>query len=194
MVSFQKPDAAAEWVVNSFALDDPQRFTLLRRVLPYLARQDPNQAFELAIAEPTPSRGVGLVSGVFDALTREGNIELALKLLPRVKEDRVWACVSVGRAMVRDLRTDEALKLGKDFGGREQRIYHQWVLGEWTDNYPKNLFESLEGLSSSSIMSMAATQLIQRNLRDPIFTDDQIDFARTFLNSEDEARVKRSEN
>ena len=193
--SRQEPDAAAEWIVNSFSLDDPQRRRLLKEVLPILARQDPNQAFELALKQPVPDEDTGLELQVITVLAREGDIELAKKLLPRVKENtKVSAFSEVGSAMVRESRTDEAVELGKDFTGTKQRNYFETVLYSWVETDPKQLYESLADLPSSSIKSIAAKALITRDRFQPYFNDDQINHTRTFLTTDDAASLKRFEN
>ena len=193
--SYQEPDVAAEWVVNNFVQDDPQRRTLLEKVLPRWARQDPNQAFELAIAQPTPSEGFGLEHLVIEEITSEGEVELAKKLLPRVKENtKLYAYTQVGSAMVRQLQIAEALELGKEFEETEQRMYYERVLNTWARTDPRNLYESLEDLPTKDIQSGAAKQLIMNNRYTPAFDDDEIEHARTLLSDEDKAILKRIES
>ena len=193
--SLQEPDAAADWVVNHYEQDDPLRRTLLEDVLPQLARQDPNKAFELAVAQPTPSAGLGLEYVVIAVITRENDIELALKLLPRVHENSKSAVYgNVAAAMVREARTKEALELGKDLEESQQGSFYSQVFREWTDTNPNNLYESLEDLPTSMLKSRAAMQLILGNRYEPVLSDERINHIRTLLNSEDEANLKRIEN
>ena len=190
--SVQNPDAAADWVLRNYAQDDPHRRSLLEYVLPRLALQDPDHAFELAMEQPSPDQGYGLEHYVIRALTDEGDIERAKKLLPRVSEStKLLAYSEVGRAMVRGSQIDQAMELGKEFAAIKQRIYYQDVLSQWSRSEPKNLYEALENLPTSELKSFAATQLIHWNRYEPVFTDEQIEHARTFLNSDDKAPLKR---
>ncbi|MXZ44299.1 MAG: hypothetical protein F4Z01_04880 [Gammaproteobacteria bacterium] len=186
--SYQEPAVAAEWVIKNFAKDDPQRHDLLENIMPRWARQDPVQAFELAIAQPARSEGIELDYWVIDEITSDGDVELAKKLLPRVKEKtRLHAYIKVGAAMIAESQTEEALELGKDFEDDQRRQYYQRVLNDWARNNPKNLFETLESLPSSSVQSLAAIQLVRVNRYQPLLTDEQIERVRVYINPEDEA-------
>ena len=192
--SRQEPDTAADWVVNNFAREDPQRRRLLEKVLPSLTRQDPNRAFELALEHPTPTGNIGLDYYVIVELARDGDIEVAKKFLPRVQENsKEFLYASVGEAMVEEAQTGEALELGKDLDEAGQKTYYRLVFSTWAKTFPNDLYESLEDLQTSSIQSSAAMQVILSNLRRPLLTDDQIEHARTLLSSDDEAILKRIE-
>ena len=190
--SYKKPAAAAEWVVSSFALDDPQRRTFLMQVLPRFARQDPDQAFKLALEQPTPSEGISLEHLVIGEIARVGNVEMAKKLLPRVKDSskaRVYGIV--GQAMVRESRAIAALELGNNLDEQQKRYYDIQVMSLWAATNPKNLYESLEDLPTSDLESRAALHLILVNRRQPVLSDDQIEHTRTLLNSDDQANLER---
>lgn len=191
----RQPEAAADWVLNNFDQEDPQLRTLLEGVLPFLASEDPIKAFELALEQPTPNQRSGLESLVIRQLTRDGDIELAITLLPRVRENaQAYAYGDIAYAMVNDGQTVEALELGSDLEPQQQRPYYQLVVQIWARTDPTDLYESLEDLPSSTAQSLAAAELIRRNQYDPIFTDDQLEQARSLLNAEDAARVERFEN
>ena len=191
----QEPEIATDWVLENFTREAPERRALLEWVLRSLARENPKRAFELAIEQPSPSTGFGLDYYVMREITQEGEIELAKQLLPRVSEpSKSVVFRDMAAAMVDEGQTSEAVELGQDLEESNQRSYYQSVFASWARSNPKNLMESLEGLPSSTIKSIAAMQLITRNQRNPVFTDDQLDLARTFLNAEDQTSVKRYED
>ena len=183
--SDKNPVATTDWVIRTYSADNPRRRQLLEYSLLHLARQDPERAFELALAQPTPDGELGLESRVIYAITHEGEIELAKKLLPRVKEGRTKqsSFAWVGRAMVANLQTDEALELGEDLEESERRFYYSSVLNSWASTHPKNLFESLESLSSSALRTQAASELIRQHEFEPVFTEEQVDSIKTYLSS-----------
>ena len=190
--SFKKPRAAADWVANSFTQDDPQRRTLLMQVLPRFARQDPNQAFKLALEQPTPSEGISLEQLVIGEIARVGNVEIAKKLLPQVKESAKASVYGiVGQAMVRESQAIEALELGNKLDEQQKKYYNIQIMSLWAATNPKNLYESLEDLPTSDLESRAALHLILVNRRQPVLSDDQIEHARTLLNSDDQANLDR---
>ena len=188
--SEKNPHATTDWVIREYVHDDPQRQRLLGYALLSLARQDPEHAFELALAQPTPEGEEGLETRVMWTIAREGDIELAKKLLPRVKAgSKLRSYMAVGEAMAKNLQTDEAFELGNDVEESRRRIYHQRVLNSWASTHPKNLYESLESLPSSYLKSQAARELIQQNEFKPIFTEEQIDRVKTHLDFDNEARM-----
>ena len=183
--SVQNPHAAADWVLRNYSQDDPHRRSLLEYVLPRLALQDPDHAFELAMEQPPPDQGHGLELYVIRALAYDGDIERAKILLPRVNENtKLLAYSEVGEAMVRESQIDQAMEMGKEFAATTQRIYFQRVLWQWGRTDPKNLYESLDNLPTSELKSIAATQLILWNKYEPVFTNEQIEHAKTFLSSD----------
>ena len=194
--SDQEPDTAADWVLNTYPKEDPQRRTLLEPILRSLVHQDPSKAFEIAIAQPAPSEGFGLEVTVMQGITRDGDIELAKKLLPQVRGEnsKTYVYSLIGGAMVKESKFDEALNFGQELGESEQTQYYRLVLDDWAEKDPKNLLASIESLPSDSIKSSAAFQLVFNNEYTPVLTDDQIEHAKTFLNSDDKARLKRIED
>ncbi|MCY3541977.1 MAG: hypothetical protein OXH31_08765 [Gammaproteobacteria bacterium] len=192
--SSRNPDAAVEWVVSQYDQENPLRRQLLEDVLPELASVDPEKAFEIAIAQPVPNEGLGLEHLVIRVITRENNTELALKFLPRVHENsKGYAYTLVAEAMVRDQRPKEALALATELDESQQQFFHHQVFDEWAEAFPKRLLESLDGLALDTHKSQAAFQLIFNNRFEPVLTNEQIDHAKTFLNSDDTARLKRFE-
>lgn len=191
--SYQDPDAAADWVLNTYPKDDPKRRTLLEPVLRIFTLQDPSKAFEIAIAQPVSNDGFGLEIVVMQGITGDGDIDLAKKLLPQVRGGNTKTQVYslIGGAMVEESKFDEALDFGEELSENEQRQYYGSVLGDWAERDPKNLLASLESLPSDSIKSLAAFRLVLNNQYTPVLTDDQIEHAKTFLNTLHEAHLKR---
>ena len=193
--SRQKPKTAVDWVLNNFDQQDPQRHSLLEWVLPSLALQDPNQAFELALKHPDPTGNSGLDYLVIRAIARDGDIEVAMKFIPQVHANsRALVFDAIGRALVRKSQPLKALELGKKLEEQEQQIHYQIILNTWLSTNPRNLYESLETLPTDSLKSLAAKQLIMNNRYTPAFDDDEIEHARTLLNDEDKTNLKRIEN
>ncbi|MYD46412.1 MAG: hypothetical protein F4W92_08680 [Gammaproteobacteria bacterium] len=184
----QQPDAAVDWVLENFSREDPQRRMLLQDALQNMAVQNPNKAFELAIDQPAPNRGSGLEYYVVRKLVREGNIEQAANLLPRVRENSQLETYSlVADELVEMDKTNEAFALGEDLDAEKRKYFYQTVVQNWTWHDAKDLYESLEELPTKDLKSYAAGRLIWMNRSAPLLTDDQIEHVKTFLISEDEA-------
>ncbi len=191
----QRPEAATDWVLENFKSEDPQRRNLLESTLPRLARKDPNKAFELAIEHPASGSGLGLDYHVLGEIVREGDIEVAKKLLPQVNERYKYILYGrVASEMVVEGQIEQALVLGEELEESHRRYYYLTVFSSWARTNPKNLMESLDGLSTKTIKSIAAYEIISQNRYNPVFTDEQLERARTFLTPEDEASLKRFED
>ena len=191
----QRPEAATDWVLENFESEDPQRRNLLESTLPHLARKDPNKAFELAIEHPASGSGLGLDYHVLGEIVREGDIEVAKKLLPQVNERYKYILYGrVASEMVVEGQIEQALVLGEELEESQRRYYYLTVFSSWARTNPKNLMESLDGLSTKTIKSIAAYEIISQNRYNPVFTDEQLERARTFLTPEDEVSLKRFED
>jgi len=169
----QQPDAAVDWVLENFSREDPQRRMLLQDALQNMAVQSPNKAFELALDQPAPSRGSGLEYYVVRKLVREGNIELAAELLPRVREKSQLETYSLVADELVDMdKTNEAFALGEDLEAEKRKYFYRTVVQNWTWHDAKSLYESLEELPTRDLKSYAAGRLIWMNRSAPILTDD----------------------
>lgn len=189
------PEAATNWLLNDFDQEDLDLLhSLLEQTLPFLALQDPKEAFEIALEQPTS----GLDRWVIWQLTIYGGVEQAMSLLPRVRENaKPSAYESVGSALVDKGQALEALELGNDLKTPQQQSYYRRVLQRWAWTDPTDLYESLEDLPSNdaqSLQSIAALELLTRRFNhDQVLTDDQLERAKSFLNSKDKEALKIAE-
>lgn len=188
----QQPEAATDWVINNFDEEDPLLQSLLNEVLPSLARQDPIKAFEIALKQPVPNVNNGLELRVIDQLTQDGNVELAIRLLPRVrkKNTQKYAYNHVASAMVKKGRTFEALELGRDLEPTLQQSYYDRVVQAWANTDPISLYASLEDLPTSDAKTGAVSALFFSNDVAPVFTDDQLEQAKSLLDPDDAAQIR----
>ena len=161
-------------------------------MLPSLARQDPKKAFEIALKQPVPDFSVGLELRVISQLTQDGNIELALSLLPRVREKNTQkdAYRNIASAMVKKGRTLEALELGRDLEPRLQESYYGRVVQTWANTDPTSLYASLEDLPTSAARRDAVSALFLRNDGTSVLTDDQLEQAKSLLDPDDAAQIR----
>ena len=184
--SDKEPRAATNWVLEHYTQEDPQHRVLLLSALPRLAREEPINAFELAIEHTTGEGLIRLDTEVVGEILDSGNLELVKELIPRVPEaskSRIYSTISW--EMIRQGQTEDALALGKDLDGEPQSGYYFGMMANWATSDPKGLYESLDDLSTSDLKSLAATFLISRNKRSPELTDEQIEHAKTFVKNDE---------
>ncbi len=184
--SYTEPREATDWVLENYEREDPHRVTMLDSVLSYLARVEPEAAFEIALEHSTGGRWGGLEMDVFTQITYAGNLELAKKLITRVHEDsKTLAYIHYGQALVKQAQTEEALELGKNLNEEQQSFYYDQVMYAWARENPKNLYEKLGNLPTDELKSLAAEELIRRNIHVSLLSDEQIKHAQTFVESDD---------
>ena len=119
----QQPHNAADWVLNNFVREDPQRQMLMRGVLTRMACQDPDQAFKLALEQPAPIEGYELEFHVMQEIILYGDIEVAKKLLPRVRANAKPSIYSsVAMELIQMGQTSEAIELGKDLAESNKQM------------------------------------------------------------------------
>ena len=191
--SLQQPEAATDWVLNNFDQEDPPLLqSLLKETLPSLARQDPIKAFEIALKQPVPIFSHGLELRVIDQLTQDGNIEIAISLLPRVrkKNTQTYAYNYVASAMVKKGRTFEALELGRNLEPERLQSFYGEVVRAWAGTDPISLYASLEDLPTSAAKKNAVSALFFNNDVYPIFKDDQLEQAKSLLDPDDAAQIR----
>lgn len=191
--SLQQPETATDWVLNNFGQEDSLLLqSLLNVTLPSLARQDPILAFEIALKQPVSNFSSGLELRVIHQLTQDSNIELAISLLPRVRKKNTLASAynSVGSAMVKRGRTFEALELGRDLEPSLQQSYYDRVVRAWAGTDPISLYLSIEDLPTSAAQTDAVSALFWNNDVFPVFTDDQLEQAKSLLDPDDAARIR----
>ena len=191
--SRQQPEAATDWVLNNIDQEDPPLLqSLLQEALPSLARQEPMKAFEIALKQPVPNFSHGLELWVIDQLTQNGNIELAISLIPRVRKEntQAYAYSHVASTMLKKGRTFEALELGRDLEPGLQQSYYGDVVQAWANADPMSLYASLEDLPTSAARTDAVSALFRYNDGFSIFTDDQLEQAKSLLDPDDAAQIR----
>ena len=194
--ALKQPEVAAEWVMNEYSPDDPQRRRLMQTVLMRMAPKDPDRAFELATAHSSQlGGGIPLDLLIIHTVAFNGDIDAAKKLLTKVKETETHhnALTLVGDAMIVQGQYSEAVELGRELSERRQQDYINSIMSTWASAKPTVLYEYLEDLSTSNAKSRAAYYLIWHNVRDPVLSDEQVAKAKTLLGPVDKAHVEAME-
>lgn len=156
------PDEAFEWVLFS-AEHDQYRDQLVNSFLVKMSERDADKAFDLAMSQPiNEERGVGLEVFVLDAI-KYTETEHAVDLLNRVRpgKTQLAALESVSEGLISDLRTDEALALGKQLSEKDQESFYNNIATAivWRES-PKRIVELISSLPVKEARSrMADTAL-----------------------------------
>ena len=84
----------------------------------------------------------------------------------------------------------EALELGRDLEPGLQQSYYGDVVQAWANTDPISLYASLEDLPTSAAQTDAVSALFWNNDIYPVFTDDQLEQAKSLLDPGDAAQIR----
>ena len=156
------PDEAFEWILFS-GVHEKYRDQLVNSFLVKLSDKDADRAFDLAMSQSVVEEtGIGLEAIVVDSL-KFSDTDLALDLLRRVRpgKTQLAALESVSEGLISDLRTDEALALGKQLSEKDQESFYNNIASAivWRES-PKRIVELISSLPVKEARSrMADTAL-----------------------------------
>ena len=183
---------ALEWVLDSPDVQGMQN-RLLEVVLNELTPVDPQLAMETALQQPISEDQRGLESIVIARLANF-DIQQAIEMLSQVRDGQTKsaAYASVGSALARSGDIDNALKLAGSLSNREQSFYYQSVVNAWGRRDPQDLLASMNRLPSPEIKSRAAMSLVWNSRWQRDLTEEDLDYARSFLTEQDARSLERS--
>lgn len=182
---------ALNWVLTDPSVAN-MRQQLLGEVLYRLAGVNPQLAMDTALNQPLRENREGLESTVIAYLARN-NLQQALEMLSKVRDGRtkVSAYGNVGNELVRQGDIGQALKLAQEFVEPNKTQYFQSIVNTWSQTDPDNLLESMDRLPSNEVQSRAAMTLIASNRWRSRLSDEQLDYAKSYLNEQDARLVER---
>ncbi len=184
------PHAALEWVLDESRLNSSRRADMIEVVVRHLTKIDPVRAFEVALEQPLREFLGGMETNVIRDLCFSGNVELAIELLPKVREESKKSAVrSIGYGLISAGQTKRALSFGEELAESQRMDYYSSVASSWADAEPLEMLEELPRLPDEQKSTMAAA-LAKANKFDPVLTDEQMEQVKTFLNEEDATDVE----
>lgn len=183
---------ALDWVLGSQDVQSMQN-RLLEVVLNELTRVDPQLAMETALQQPISGDQRGLESVV---IARLANIDMqkAIEMLSQVRDGQTKsaAYAAVGSALARNGDIDKALKLASSLSDRTQTYYYQSVVSAWGRRDPQDLLASMDRLPSPQVKSRAAMTMLFNSRWQRDLTEEQLDYARSFLTEQDARTMERT--
>ncbi|MCY3885606.1 MAG: hypothetical protein OXG24_11915 [Gammaproteobacteria bacterium] len=184
------PKRAYEWVMDESRAKHPLRAQMVDTVVLELINVDPKLAFEAALIEPLKEFGGGLEQEVIKQICFRGNVELAMELLPRVREgSRAGAFASVGMGLVNTAQTKRAIALGEELAEEYRPTYYETVGWMWARLKPLEMLTELDQLPERLKSDMSKV-LVQTNKFDPVLSQEELEQAKTFLDEEDSKEVE----
>ncbi len=179
------PDATLEWALNDPGIESV-RSGVVRRVLMQLAADDLEFAMKTALEQPLVAGESGPEAGIVSQLAID-DVATALEYLPMVREGQstVEAYPAVGRGLVENGMTDEALNLLTEVPDVARERYEQQMFGAWAAYDTSGLVESLDRMRSEEIKSAAALILLMWEQSGNPLSRDHSELATSLLTDED---------
>lgn len=159
------------------------RRTLLSIVLPELATIDAEHAIRVALGEAVDSpMEVGLEATVVQRLS-EVDIERAKSILPHVRNGltKLDSFGRVGLSLVKNDKFEEAFALGLQLPESMRNPFNGNLVSDWSMHDPIELFNSIDRVPTKEAKSRAAVWLHAANQREKLFTNEQVEYLKSFL-------------
>ncbi len=155
--SDDNPTDAFEWA-KSNSTRPVQMVSMQSMILRKMAQTDPATAMEVALAEDPDESGVGLEAQVIEELSTV-NLDQAISMLDQVRNDstRTAARTSIGTALVRQGKADEAIKLVQEEPLRFQRNYYTQLTRVWIETDYQDLMGRWDELPEDEGLLMNVT-------------------------------------
>lgn len=180
-------DAAFDWAMTKEFSDRQTQFDVVSVVLRKLARinhEDAMKRIKKRFGDDLIGSGLKLV--IIDEVASHDR-EAAIQLLD--KENSYLAHFQVGRRFLKNHDYDGALEVGIRLAGDQQQTYFASTFSFWAESSPFSLLDSLEGLPSDEIKSLAAFNLVQHYLNRRSLKQEQVQFASSFLSDEHSQQI-----
>ncbi len=179
------PRAALEWIMSETQVNNPKQPAMIEDALVALAREDPEDAFALAMQQPIhPDLRRGMESRVI-AEVAEVDIDSALTLLPQVRdESKSDAVFSVARALVAKQDASSALKLAELLPESARNDYFETIGRVWAFSNALHMFEMLDQIANQELRSILADQLAFAQRHSPMLTDEQLEYVQSQVKPE----------
>lgn len=180
-----EPRPALNWILTDVGIA-PYRHHLLQSVLPTLAEDSPQLAFDTALNQPLVEGEPSLESTVVAMVARD-NLDMAVEMLPQVRErkSKISASLVVGNMMVLRGSPLDAVELSQQLPESDREAYFLMTMSTWSERDPEGLFKTIDQFPSAQAKSKAAAMLTFGNQFDKQLTDKQIEQLGKFLSAED---------
>jgi len=186
-----KEDAvsAKEWVLD-LPTNDPIRASMISALKWRLVSTDPRGAFELALKEPID---YGSEDSILDRIA-DDDVQLALELLPQVREGRkVSAYAHIGRSLVEQGFSTQALDLANDLDQTEQKEFYQRIAMRWAYDDPKGLLKVFDDFPTFTRSRIAVGLKITNEVGN-YYSEEEIAHVEKHISDKDKELFKQVQN
>lgn len=186
-------EAAIDWVFIRIKTAE-NRYDWVRALTSYLVRTDPHRAFNVALQQQNFEElrlgfgryQLGLEAEVINRLTRQ-DIELAVELLPRVREGKtqIEAYTRVARFFIKKGDTKRAINLGLQLSNSTQSDYYRILSEHWAEVDSGGLVDAIQDFPTDEIRRTVVSNLLSSTWYRNNFTTIQQDQLKQFMTGSD---------
>ncbi len=195
--SWSKSDLASalRWIDNEESVVH-NRDVLRIVAISGLARSDPQQAMQVALAQPLNEDGIGPEAQVISAMTYF-DMDTAISMLSQVRggNTKVEAYESVMMFLTPPIRneTDRAMDLFVQLANEQDIPKRAFVVTSLVLSEPRALFDALERFESMDFRRRVASSLLRSHQGNNVFTEEQITVLKETSQYGQESREARRE-
>lgn len=184
--SAREPKDAWQWVLTSPMLDT-QRELLLPNAIHAIASDHPDLALELALEQPAD---LGLEAYVVQTISHSDPLR-AMDLLSKIRSSQSdSAHTSVGYRLIEKGRSELVLDLALSVPENYRPAFYNNILSNWAHVDPEGLLAAIDELPSAELKSKAAFSLASQHYAKLALTNEQTEYAKTFLTDWDAQRLE----
>ena len=187
--------SALRWIENEERVAH-NREQLRTAAISGLARSDPQQAMEVALAQQVNEDGVGPEAEVIDSIVFQ-DMDTAVSLLSQVREGetRLEAYRSVIMYLTPPIgnETDRAIDLFVDLSNTQDVPSQSMIFMSLAYSEPRAMFDALERFEDMDFRRRVASSLLRSHEGDDVFTEEQISVLKETSQYGQESRDARRE-
>ena len=182
----QSPDDAYRWVTESVSEVSEEHARLLERVLINFAKNDPQKALDIALAQADTSYYVQhpiFIENLISCLGTYGHIDLLISSLERLPvEARASTVSKIARLLVDSGRWDEAFQQPEKMSDELQLWYFNRLSYHGARANVSELIRRLDSLPSDQVRSIVVQQILasHESARD-VLNDRQLEHLQSLL-------------
>lgn len=182
--------SALRWIDNEESVAH-NRDGLRTAAISGLARSDPQQAMQVALAQPLNEDGIGPEAEVINAMTWD-DMDTAISMLPQVRDGktRLEAYESVITFLTPPIgsETERAIDLFVELANEQDIPNRAFIVTNLAISEPRSLFDALDRFESMDFRRRVASSLLRFHEGDDVFTEEQVSILQETSQYQQESR------
>ena len=183
--SRKDPMAVYEWL-QSEPKAKPWYGHVLGNVIEKLAEKDPDEAIRFALEQPPREYdGTGWEATVVWSVA-QSDVDAAVALTDRARDEKTRESMvsAIGQVLINQAQYERAMDWAENLKEDRRDEYYERVVSSWVWGKPEQLYKKIDSLPSDKLRESAAEWLIDTNVHQKAFSEEQIEELRKYLPEE----------